>query len=231
MPQFRLISSIVIIGLVIASLFFDIVFNILAISIIFFGLHEFFNMVEKKGIKVYKYFGIFVGLLIPASIAFKFELTKGWEFLLIVLTLIALIVLQFRRKDNTNSLIGISVTMFGVLYVSWFFSFLIKVHYLPGGVGLVASLILITKGTDIGAYLIGTRWGKTPLIAHISPKKSVEGAIGGLVFSILAGIASKHFLNVSFLHAAILGFAFGLVGQLGDLSESLFKRDCQVKDS
>ncbi|MDP8260515.1 MAG: phosphatidate cytidylyltransferase [Candidatus Gygaella obscura] len=227
----RIFSSIVIIGFVVFSLFHNFLFNMLTISLIGLGLYEFFVMVEKKGIKIYKYFGIFIGLMIPVSIAFKFELTKGWEFLLIVITLISLIMLQFKRKDSTGALVGISVTMFGVLYVAWFFSFIIKIHYLDNGLNFVGALIIMTKSVDIGAYLIGMRWGKHPLIARISPKKSIEGAFGGMVFSIFASIAVSNLMGITYLHAVILGLSIGLVGQLGDLSESLLKRDCQIKDS
>jgi len=66
---------------------------------------------------------------------------------------------------------------------------------------------------------------------HISPKKSVEGAIGGLLFSIVGAVVSKVFLNFTYLHLILMGISLGILGQLGDLSESLMKRDCQVKDS
>jgi phosphatidate cytidylyltransferase len=95
----------------------------------------------------------------------------------------------------------------------------------------LTTVLLITKLGDIGAYLVGIRFGKTPLIPHISPNKSVEGAVGGLIFSILGALASKIFLNLSYLHMMILGLFLGILAQLGDLSESLIKRDCQVKDS
>jgi phosphatidate cytidylyltransferase len=97
--------------------------------------------------------------------------------------------------------------------------------------GLLATVLLITKLGDIGAYLVGSRFGKTPLIPRISPKKTIEGAIGGLIFSILGAFISRPFLGFSYLHLIVLGIVFGIVGQLGDLSESLIKRDCQVKDS
>lgn len=125
----------------------------------------------------------------------------------------------------------ISTTIFGILYVSWFFSFLIKIRYLPGGIGLLSTVLLITKLGDIGAYLIGSRFGKIPLMPRISPKKSVEGAIGGLLFSIVGAVVSKVFLNFTYLHLMLMGISLGILGQLGDLSESLMKRDCQVKDS
>jgi phosphatidate cytidylyltransferase len=95
----------------------------------------------------------------------------------------------------------------------------------------LSTVLLITKLGDIGAYIVGMRFGKTPLIPRISPKKSVEGSIGGLLFSISGALVSKAFLHFSYLHLISMGIFLGILGQLGDLSESLIKRDCEVKDS
>jgi phosphatidate cytidylyltransferase len=228
----RIATSAVLITLVIAAVFIDIVFNITAIVLIALGLWEFFSMIEMKGLRIYKYVGTFIGIIIPASIAFRFELTKNWEFLFIVAMVISLIILQFQRKDNSNAIVSVSTTAFGILYVSWFFSFLIKVRYLENGIGLVAMLIAITKSGDIGAYLIGSRFGRTPLIARISPKKTVEGSIGGLVFSILVAVACKALVpSFRVQELLVVGLFLGIVAQLGDLSASLLKRDCNFKDS
>ena len=227
----RLFSSIVLIFITVLSLKFGWLLALIVTSLIIGALFEFFNMVEKKGIYIYKYFGIFVGAVIPLSIYFKFELTKGWELLFVVSLLTILFLLQFMRRTNTDAIAGISVTLFGILYISWFFSFVIKVNFLPLGTKLLASLILITKSGDIGAYLVGTRWGKHALIPRISPKKSTEGTLGGIMFSILAAMAAGAFLPFSYLHLVGLGAFLGVIGQFGDLSESLIKRDCQVKDS
>jgi len=197
------------------------------------GLYEFFTMLEKKGISIFKYFGIGMGAVIPASILFKFELTRGWELLFIVVALLFLIIMQFKRRENRGAVVGISTTIFGILYVAWFFSFLVRIRLLPGGTGYVIAVLMITKLGDIGAYLVGTRFGKTPLIPRISPKKSVEGAFGGLAFSILGAMLSKRLMpeSFSFLHLALIGVCMGILAQLGDLSESLIKRDCDIKDS
>lgn len=205
--------------------------GLLVTAFIVGGLYEFFKMLEKKGITIYKYFGIGMGAIIPLSIVLRFELTKGWELLFMVLLLVFLMLLQFRRRENSGAIIDLSTTIFGILYVSWFLSFMIKIRYLPGGLGLFFSVILITKLGDIGAFLIGSRFGKTPLIPRISPKKSVEGAVGGLIFSILGALISKPFLGLPYLSLVVVGTFLGILGQLGDLSESLMKRDCQVKDS
>lgn len=231
MLEKRIISSLILITIIVGSLFITVVCDLLVTLFIIGGLYEFFNMLENKKINIYKYFGISVGAIIPLSITFSFEPTKGWELLFMVLVLLSLILMQFTRRENSGVIIGISTTIFGILYVSWFFSFLIKIRHMPDGLGLIAMVLLITKLGDIGAYLIGSRFGKTPLMPRISPKKSVEGAIGGLIFSMLGALVSKTFLDFGYLQLVVLGFLLGILGQLGDLSESLMKRDCQIKDS
>jgi phosphatidate cytidylyltransferase len=205
------------------------------VALIALGLHEFLTLIEKKGIQVYKFFGIIVGIIIPMSIFFRFELTRGWELLFISLALGALFVLQFSRRESTNAVLAISTTMFGIFYIAWFFSFMIKIRILPYGIALVGCLLLITKGADIGAFLIGVRWGKRSLIPRISPKKTVEGTLGGLLFAVLGALASKSFLPdlsvFSWPNMIMIGLVLGGLGLLGDLSESLIKRDCGAKDS
>jgi len=231
MPRKRIISAIILLCILAITISLDWLFGLLVTAFTVAGLYEFFTMLEKKGVNIYKYFGIAMGAIIPLSIVSRFELTKNWELLFIVLALIFLIVMQFQRRENSGVIVDISTTMFGILYISWFLSFLIKIRYLSGGIGLILAVILITKLGDIGAYFIGSRFGRTPLIPRISPKKTVEGAVGGLIFSLLGAFISKPFLNVPYLHLIFMGISLGVLAQLGDLSESLMKRDCQVKDS
>jgi len=227
----RILSSIILISVISMVIFFDWLCSLVIILFIIAGLHEYFLMLEKKDIHNYKYFGIGMGIIIPASIMLKFEPTKSWELLFIVIALFSLILMQFKRRENSGVIVDISTTIFGILYVSWFFSFLIKIRYLEGGLGFLTALLLITKLGDIGAYLVGSRWGKKLLLPHISPKKTVEGSLGGLVFSVLGGLACKPFLPFGYGQLLFISVGLGVLGQLGDLSESLLKRDCQVKDS
>jgi phosphatidate cytidylyltransferase len=227
----RIITAAVLIAIVIACVMLKWFFNLAIMFFIIVGLYEFFTMLEKKGVRIYKYFGIAIGTVIPLSIIFRFELTKKWELLFIVLVLLSLILMQFKRRKNSGVVLDISTTLFGILYVSWFLSFLIRIRYLPDGIGLLSTALLITKLGDIGAFLVGYRFGKTPLMPRVSPNKSVEGAFGGLIFSILGALVSKPFLNFTYPHLIFLGTFFGVLGQLGDLSESLMKRDCGLKDS
>lgn len=227
----RIISSAVLISIISVVIFFDWLCALTAVVFIIAGLYEYFLMLEKKGIKIYKYFGIGMGAVIPLSIMFRFEPTKSWELLFIVLALFFILLMQFKRRDSSGVIVDISTTLFGILYVSWFFSFIIKIRYLAGGFGFLVALLLMIKLGDIGAYLIGSRWGKRPLMPHISPKKTVEGSLGGLLFSVLGALISKPFLPFNYGQLFLIALGLGVLGQLGDLSESLLKRDCQIKDS
>ncbi len=227
----RTISSIILIVIVCGAILNQVVLGLVTTFFIALGLYEYFTMLERKGIQVYKYFGIAMGVIIPISIMVRFQSTKNWEFLFIIIALFSLIMMQFKRRLNPGVIVGISTTIFGILYVSWFLSFIIKIRYLPNGLGLLATLLASTKLGDIGAYLVGSRFGKVPLMPKISPKKTVEGALGGLAFSVLAAMGCASFVPYGYVHLAFIGLTLGVLGQLGDLSESLLKRDCFVKDS
>ncbi len=228
--------------LMIAVTCFAVIYNWMFILVVCFftagGLYEFFYMVKKKDVPIYSYVGIFIGLLIPLSIFTHFEPTKNWELLFTVAGFLLILLLQFSRNDNRHAILGLSTTLFGVLYVSWFFSFIIKVRFLlPGieGMKLLGFILAVTKSGDIGALLIGSKFGKVPLLARVSPNKSVEGTIGGLVVSMCMAVFLHAWLptqvQIPLWQVALMGAFFGGLGQLGDLSESLIKRDCGVKDS
>ena len=199
------------------------------------GQFEFFRLVETKKIFVYKYFGTIVGSLIPIVIFLGSGLSelKNLEPLLIVTASLLAFILQFIRRDNARDhLVSMALTLFSLFYISWFFSFFIKLKLLDNGANLVAFLVLVTKSTDIGAYLIGSRFGKNELIPRISPKKTREGTLGGILVSVVIAVIAGRFLTgFSFLHLFGLGLVLATLGQVGDLAESLIKRDCNAKDS
>lgn len=238
MSKDRLFSSTVMIALTIFAVINKWVFLIVLLLLTIGGLYEFFYLIKKKGIPIYSYTGIVIGTIIPLSTFFQFEPTKGWELLFIVLAVLSVFIMQLIRKDNNNAIVGIATTLFGVLYVSWLFSFLIKIRFLiPGieGVKLLGFILLIVKCGDMGALLVGSKFGRHPLLPRVSPSKTVEGSIGSFGFSMLAAFCAKSWIpasaELSIVHILLIGVFFGGLGQLGDISESLIKRDCNVKDS
>ena len=232
----RILTSAPIVTLVVLSVFFfpNWAFSAIASIVIGVALTEFFNLVEKKHIFVYKYFGVIIGMCVPLIIYFQMggEGYFALEPFFIVIACLFIFVLQFIRRDSSQALASIAITLFGLLYIAWFFSFLIKIKFLHNGTLLVAFLILVTKMGDVGAYFIGSAIGKHNLIPRISPHKTIEGTIGGLVFSVMSAVASKSYLpNFSYAHLIALGVLLGILAQVGDLAESLLKRDCAVKDA
>ena len=128
----------------------------------------------------------------------------------------------------------------GIIYAGWAFGrYLVlirdmKIDNMEIGVELIFLFIAIIWSGDTGAYATGRLLGRHKLIPAISPGKTIEGAMGGLFFGILGGIAIKYvFLPkvIALHHIIILGILLGIIGQIGDLGESLLKRNANMKDS
>ncbi|MBP7088549.1 MAG: phosphatidate cytidylyltransferase [Candidatus Omnitrophica bacterium] len=228
----RLISSIILGIMTIVGVIYYPLCGLFTCLLIVAGLYEFYYMVEKKGVNLFKLLGILVGVLIPITIYFRFPVGEGWQFLFAIIGIFILFLLELTKKQTHQSVLSISATVFGVIYISWCFSFLIRIRQLPAGALLTGFLILVTKSSDIGAYLWGNSFGRTPLIQRISPKKSLEGAIGGFFTCLGVGITFSFFIeSISFWEKFFLIVILAIIAQLGDLFESLIKRDCGVKDS
>ncbi len=196
------------------------------------GVHEFYKMVENKGIFPFYYLGLSVAAFIPMSLYYGFELNRDWQLFLVIAGLIALFMLQIRRRANEGATAGIAVSMFGIFYISWTITFLLRLRLLPEGVALSAMTIVATKACDIMAYLIGKSFGRRPFMPRVSPNKTWEGFWAGFLSAIIAVEVFSLFIPfITPFDALVLGGLIGTFGQLGDISESLIKRDCYVKDS
>lgn len=238
-PSTRIFSAVVMIIcalLSVMSLTFGLVF-VLALTV--GGLYEFFHMMKRKGIPIYHYTGIALGAAITLVTFFnQNHFSEDWNFYFILIGLLVTFIVQFIRANNENAVVGMATTLFGVLYIAWLLSFLIKIRFmLPGfdGAKLLGFIILVTKAGDIGALLVGMKIGKHPLLPTVSPNKTWEGSLGSVMFSVTAAIAGQALLPVYFhvtlLQLIGLGIIFSILGQFGDMAESLIKRDCGVKDS
>ena len=230
----RLISSIFMLSFVGLTIFVfpNLFVGLVAIAMITMGTFEFYSMIEKKGIHPYKYFGILMAVAIPLSIYQEFQLTKGWELLFITAACMVLFMMQLARRGSDQAVLSVSTTIFGILYVSWLFSFVVKLKHLPQGAALVAFLVFVTKASDMGAYAAGSVFGRRTLIQRISPKKTWEGAIGGFLAAILVAYLCRRFMpQLGTVQVLWLGAFLAIVAEMGDLYESLLKRDCLVKDA
>jgi phosphatidate cytidylyltransferase len=205
---------------------------------VFLGLLEFYRLLEAKGERPYRGLGVAAGLLLVLSIFFRLGLHAN---LLLTLVLVMTMVSELVRNDNRGAVHAIGGTLFGVFYVAWLGSHLVFLRELPllagldYGLGgrLVLFLFLCTWGCDTGAYLTGRAWGRHLLLPRVSPKKSVEGAIGGILAGGVLGLVGA-FTFIRFFgpgRGFLLGLLIAVSGEIGDLVESLLKRDAACKDS
>ncbi len=227
------------------------VFLLLMLLLAGTGLLEFYGLVEKRSLVCFKAWGVFGGLLLMTSTFFYItsylptvgksalpSKTGDFESVVLILFVLGLCVRQFVSKTNTAGILAISTTLFGLMYVPWLLNFIQKINFFPGVDGryYVLYFILVTKFSDVGAYCVGSLIGRHKMIPRISPGKTWEGFGGAIAVSTAASVAFAHFCHghlkeVSVVDAVILGVVLSISAVIGDLIESLFKREAGVKDS
>jgi phosphatidate cytidylyltransferase len=239
----RLCSSVVLWSVVVMALFAGP--NLL-------GLHEFYGLVQKAGYDCFSKWGLAGGLGLMAAtflyIQGGFPNTTAakindFEAGILILFVLGLCFRQFLSKRGGSGLLRISTTLFGLMYVPWLLNFIQKLQYFPDVPGgkvdgslYVLYFILVTKFSDLGAYVVGSLIGKHKMIPRISPGKTWEGFVGAIVIATGVSVAYAHFLQdklygMTLMHAVILGVLLSTSAVVGDLIESIFKREAKVKDS
>ncbi|MEN7973601.1 MAG: phosphatidate cytidylyltransferase [Verrucomicrobiota bacterium] len=208
------------------------------------GTWEFYGLLNAGGVKTSTKWGVTSGLVFVAATWYhmtgQLSGTLLWCILLLVVAANFFRILAY--PDLRKGLDSCMGTILGLVYVPLLWSFVVRL-FLQGDLskpGWAAFyVILCMKMADSGGYFFGTRFGKHKLAPVISPKKSWEGLLGGIVFCVVVNvvwwIASNGHINsmvtFSLGHALVLGILFPIVGTAGDLVESLFKRAVNVKDS
>jgi phosphatidate cytidylyltransferase len=171
--------------------------------------------------------GAVLPLIMAAGSAFN-------GLLLLTALVLVLALLRLFRFAEVKPVTGeVSTLAFGLLYVPLLLSFLALLRNEPQGVHWIFLLLLVVMAGDSTAYYVGSSCGRHKLYPTVSPNKSIEGALGGLVGSVGGAFIAKatFFPDLSVVDCLLAATAMGLLGQLGDLFESLLKRSCGVKDS
>jgi phosphatidate cytidylyltransferase len=228
-----IVSAIAIPAIVVVSYLGSFYFFVFVLAIAVVSFYEFCLFVRKKEIEANLFLGILSVILLITN---SFRNFIDFYALLILVVIILTIVELFRNKGS--AIINLGPTLIGILYIGLFASALVSireyypVEYVRGGL-LILSVLFSIWICDSAAFFGGTALGKHKMFPRVSPKKSWEGAVFGLLFAVVAMISSKAvFLDfISWKDAILIGLIIGIVGQVGDLIESLFKRDAGVKDS
>jgi phosphatidate cytidylyltransferase len=223
--------------------------------IVLLAVREFYQLIEVKGAHP------LVGYGMAGSAALPVVAYLGNEYhttILMTFVLLGVMVAQLGKREITESLASISGTFFGVFYVGWLLSHVVvlrefhtKVASKWGGVaaadldpdvGIFYMLFVVTVVVlcDAGAFFTGRRFGRHKLAPAISPKKTLEGAVGGVLVGTAGGCALKLVFdlfwpdlsrNFGWVATGLFGVVIGIVGIIGDLVESLLKRDAEIKDA
>jgi phosphatidate cytidylyltransferase len=206
--------------------------------VIFIGMWEFYAMMKAKGIRPYRGIGIACGVALSWYMYFQGGMYAN---MFLTLAFLGIMALELTRRDVNLSIYHISTTILGVVYVAYLASHIVLLRELPHGIDVpytvgssfVFLAFVATWSCDTGAYFVGTWLGRHPLLPRVSARKTREGALGGVIFSILGVyVASRTFAPyLERWHVIALGLLAAVAGITGDLVESVIKRASDTKDT
>ena len=210
----------------------DVVMTVVAIL----SMHEFINCAKEKNVKIIKWISYLSTFLIAFVHIIPSSVLGCWYCIIPVLLIV--LFAHIIISDMKITLEDIAYTFLGICYVVGFIVAFALVYGYEGGISgklFIWFVIIASWGTDMFAYMVGMRFGKTKF-THVSPNKSVQGCVGGtvaaIVLSVILSVVLNRFFgtNLSLLVMGIVGFVLSIMGQLGDLSASAIKRYFEVKD-
>ncbi|MCD6246036.1 phosphatidate cytidylyltransferase [candidate division WOR-3 bacterium] len=203
-----------------------------------FTSYEFLKILEYKNMAPHKLFGAIMGAIIVITMFYR---SYFFLFLTLATGYLVISIFELARKKADKPIYHISSTIMGAFFIPWLLGHLVflrelpRVFNLPYINGFYFTLLpfLMGWGGDSGAYFIGIAFGKHKLLPRVSPKKSWEGAIGNVVFTIVAVLLIKLLSGnlLNYFDVFTIGIFGSILSQIGDLTESLIKRDIAIKDS
>lgn len=225
----RIIAGVFGIPLIIGACYFGgIYFLIFSMIVSSLGLKELFSMFEQKNISVIKYKAILLSNLILVLSYLKYDIV----FFLPLIIILVFTSEIFRKEWNP---LNAALTLFGLFYVTVPFvmlNLLLTENSTGMGINIVIYIFILIWVCDTSAYFGGRFLGKHKL-SEISPKKTWEGSVSGLLMTMVISVAIHYIFpeKINFINAVFTGIITGIFSQAGDLFESMLKRYCGVKDS
>jgi phosphatidate cytidylyltransferase len=245
----RIFSTLCLWGLVFVSLYFFGPHAAVALITLLAALtlHEFYGMTKKMGLRPFHWMGVVVSVLMTAG-PFYFDLYfeapevgQSVPVGLLVLTLLISCARSLGERDTTNRIESIAATVIGVLYIPFMLQFLVGILMRDADSGenlaLCLWVVAVSKFCDVGALLTGLAIGRHKMAPNISPKKTWEGAVGGVLISCGVGAGIAHFAaahlppDMTPKIAALIAAPLAIVTILSDLIESAVKRRADTKDT
>jgi phosphatidate cytidylyltransferase len=232
----RIITAFIGLPILITAIWFGIPwFTLLIAAIAFVGILEFYRMATSADIQPLTYFGVVFAVLL--AFIPHCQYAEAAPLLLTLVIVISLIWSLF-RSTRERAFHNWAWTMAGILYIGWMLSYWVSLRILENGREWVFFVAVTTIASDTSAFFVGRAWGKRRMAPTISPSKTWEGAIGGFLGAMALALILKailslppFFLPANYWQAALLGATVSIFAQLGDLVESLLKRNTGTKDS
>lgn len=198
------------------------------------GIIALFELFRMKGNKLFTIEGTIailalLGLLFPHYMSMFLPEHMNSQVILYLFVLLLLVCTVFSKNNFTFD--DVAVSVLGIMYIGYGFRFLLLTRH--SGLDLLLFVLFVVWATDIGAYMIGRKLGKHKLAPSISPNKTIEGALGGVVMALIVGFIYLTYYPQNYNTGWMLALTvvLSVAGQLGDLVESAFKRYYNVKDS
>ncbi len=229
----RILTALVAIPLLLVLIFLGSSFHffLLICLVAAIGLYEYFGFALPDEQRWAKVFGWLLGMVIffTASIAPDKYISHALGIVLPGLLIWTL----FYEKETKKSLDNAGLMLLGIFYAGFLFSYLVHIRDQEFGSKWILTLLVATWAQDTGAYFAGRWLGRNKLFPRVSPGKTWEGAIGGLLASVVGVVLARwiYFPHLVVFDCVILGIGVGVVGPLGDLCQSMMKRSRGVKDS
>ena len=236
----RILTALVALPILLATVWVETPYYFAAIAAVaaLVALYEFYSLASKVGCRPLSVLGCAAALVVMA--AFVIDRPAWIVAALAFLSILSLAAAILRPDDQARALASVSATVFGVIYTALLAGYLMGVRMTPDtpatpklAAKLLTTFFAMVMMTDTGAYYTGRSIGRHKLAPRVSPGKTIEGSVGGFITAAVAGLVCKYlfFPTMPTWHALALGAVIGIVGQVGDLAESMLKRGSEVKDS
>lgn len=236
----RIITALIALPVLIASIWFPqlaLLFDVLVAAAILLGLYEFYTLAQRQELTPQVFVGIASAVVLLVAIyfnAYVWQLPIFIESVIVVaLTIFALSLAMLRGAPFEKMLSSVGATMLGVCYTALLGGHLIAVRGMPFAPKILSFFFLVLMGSDTAAYYTGRAFGRHKLAPNVSPGKTWEGAVGGMMASLVfAALAHFWFFPEIKLSAALpLAALMNVLGVIGDLTESALKRGAGAKDA